>query len=886
MIAGARRARTLSLLLLVTLLAPFVVWIGVSPAGALSGASPVPGFQACVQLGLSCGSEAQVLADDVGTAVAESLPALTSATETSLLSSLAGAALSLTPALPTLFLAGDSAPHSDVVKGCVDKLADTGGYPVFNPPFGAGYLMPGVQTAQDCPASDLLAYKVLTPQQITYAPYQRAVCAAIYRQSLSYGSGSVAWTFPTSAGFDAALQGLVDSACPAAWRTFFAGQGPAPVMWAPLLQLNGPGVLPTMSEVPPAPPALSGPPDANGNYAWCNVAGVPWEAGTGPLEADVTVSCNTNPSWVSTSSIQWISVDGSLTGTGCSGGDFSFTHNAGSSNSFTAGTLGRFQAETTLTDGATNGTCLSGHTPVLTVTAVWVRWNMGGTPCGAFTDCQTGAASINVQTFSAGFEPASSYPVYPQQWFSGGVSGSAGPGVYYAHFSLTATQQIEAKATCTASGSAPSGGMSFSIDGGSPYASATWAGVGSYSAGSSGVASVTAGSPEVLTLDGLDGGFLPGGTHTLTVSCPAGTVALPSVTPAPAPAPNPCAGTATFVYGVCVDGGTAPLPAPAPASTSPTTTPAPSIVGSSPPSTVAAPPTEATGPSTNNDFLHLGDRIVTALTSLGNFIVTGIVSALQSLVGALQGTLNWGFDLLDSALGWLGSLLQWIGGLLQQIASILTAGFSAVASGLQTVVAAIGSMVSAVVGAIGALVGELVAQLQVLFIPSGTAFQGQVTQLQTAYQATALGSAVGTVQALLDGITGGIGTALSDPAVCPSIGFDAISVPVPGIGTQTVPGFTAHLPGPDNCPGNGPNGALTDQDNQARDELGYRTLVRGLVGFAMVWVFFWSLAGGAPWARMSEQMSPGNTIGAGPTPGGLGDNSVVRGVRRYYGRPV
>jgi len=143
-------------------------------------------------------------------------------------------------------------------------------------------------------------------------------------------------------------------------------------------------------------------------------------------------------------------------------------------------------------------------------------------------------------------------------------------------------------------------------------------------------------------------------------------------------------------------------------------------------------------------------------------------------------------------------------------------------------------------------------ELRTLFIPSSTDLAAEKDSVTESAKTSSLGVIVGTIVGLIDGVRGGAGTGLGGSACGPSIGWGGADGSV-----ANIPGFAIVLPSPEGCPGNGPAGTRTDLDAKAGDLLGYRTLVRGMASFGLVYIVLMSFLRAAPWTQKSDDLAPG-----------------------------
>ncbi len=138
-----------------------------------------------------------------------------------------------------------------------------------------------------------------------------------------------------------------------------------------------------------------------------------------------------------------------------------------------------------------------------------------------------------------------------------------------------------------------------------------------------------------------------------------------------------------------------------------------------------------------------------------------------------------------------------------------------------------------------------------LFVPPEGEMQKQTGRLKGEAAATPFGVLAGVAAGLASGITGAGGAALDGGKCGPSIGWTESDGAL-----ASVPAFAVRLPSPPPCPGNGPNGARTVNDDRAADLLGYRGLARGLMSLGLIWVVVWSFLRSAPWASRSDEAAP------------------------------
>jgi len=140
--------------------------------------------------------------------------------------------------------------------------------------------------------------------------------------------------------------------------------------------------------------------------------------------------------------------------------------------------------------------------------------------------------------------------------------------------------------------------------------------------------------------------------------------------------------------------------------------------------------------------------------------------------------------------------------------------------------------------------------LRRLFVPAPGVMQQETEKLKEKASGTPVGLLVGVVGGLVTGLTGGGGGGLNGPPCGPVIGWTAAAT------SGKVPGFQVRLPSPSPCAGNGEDGGRSAMDEKAADLIGFRSLVRGLMSLAIVWVVVWSFLRAAPWAGSSTEAAP------------------------------
>lgn len=293
-----------------------------------------------------------------------------------------------------------------------------------------------------------------------------------------------------------------------------------------------------------------------------------------------------------------------------------------------------------------------------------------------------------------------------------------------------------------------------------------------------------------------------------------------------------------------------PVPTMVGAPSIPSDSPAPSTVTTIGTPTLTRTPDEATGPSTNNDFLHLGDRILSGLGNIARHIVGGVGDVLYRVGQVTQSILTWGFNQVTAAVHGVQSTVKWLGDIVTQVGAQIGDSIDWMR---QQVVSAIGASADLIVSALNGLTGMIEEALQWAFVPDGTWLNAQATALQTQaatqFPASVITEVVSGGNSLVTTITSG----LSGSPCGPALGFDGFTPPA----GPTMPGFHVQMPSPSPCPGNGAGGSRTAQDDQAADLFGYRALVRGLMTFGVVWLSLWGIVGSAsPWSRKSLESAP------------------------------
>ncbi len=325
------------------------------------------------------------------------------------------------------------------------------------------------------------------------------------------------------------------------------------------------------------------------------------------------------------------------------------------------------------------------------------------------------------------------------------------------------------------------------------------------------------------------------------------------------------------------------LPGPV-ANPSPGSTPTiPGVNPQTPPVTGAPPATVPglgnTSPDGNTGTSWLGQTFNNAINWLGGVFgswLALVVQTLQWLGGlvthleiAVTNALNAGFGALEAV---EASGLGAVTAAVEAVMAAVQIGTGVAVAGTQSMVAGLASLSADVVALPASIASAVGTQLQMVFIPTGTDIETQVTALQTSVNATAPGSMVASATGLVNGVISGATGGLANGGCGPTIGFDGFTV-----GGQTMPGFTVHLPSGPGCPGNAVDGTRTAQDQNAWSLDGYVSLVRGLIAFGFCFGFFWSLARSAPWVGNSERL--GATLGEG---GGSRIPLGFEGTTRQY----
>jgi hypothetical protein len=290
-----------------------------------------------------------------------------------------------------------------------------------------------------------------------------------------------------------------------------------------------------------------------------------------------------------------------------------------------------------------------------------------------------------------------------------------------------------------------------------------------------------------------------------------------------------------------------------------------------PPVTVAPAPSPATMPAVgaspdgNTGTSWLGSTISTvigvmtagltaALSTVEN-VMRWVGSLLQTLQSNLLAGITWMVNSLLDILQQILAAVQAVGAAIGSLADVVVQAVNAVAAPIvAAVVAAAVAIVAAVTGLASAVATAVATQLQTLFVPDGTEVSTQVDSMNSHLAPTIVGTAVASAGGLVTAISNGASGGVAGGACGPSIGFDSITAP--GV---TMPAFHIWLPAGPGCPGNAPGGGQSSWDTDAWGLHGYLSLVRGLEGFALVWVFFWGVIGAAPWSGKSETVGVGST---------------------------
>lgn len=350
------------------------------------------------------------------------------------------------------------------------------------------------------------------------------------------------------------------------------------------------------------------------------------------------------------------------------------------------------------------------------------------------------------------------------------------------------------------------------------------------------------------------------------------------------------------------DPHTEEVPATLPPAPSVPDTPAPTVTEVAPPVTATLPPQPGEGsnpqtevdPSTTTDRA-LGDRLVDTLRGGFDYIVGGILhlgeifwaaitwlgSLLAALFAQLLATLFQLLGLLLNFLGaWLSLMFQWMVSLLSSIISWLQAiwlGLVAVLDLLRTLnvwtwLQWFGSFVTAAWSTLSAWLNWLSTLLSGIATAVGEAV---ASALETAL--APFSTAIDTLVELfvppetwapptLDFpspcyVSCGPTTETPDPGDGPPITPLVPPMPNPTLGTCgptiNIPApinWTLHAPTPpeSGCPGNGPGGSRTAQDDAAGGFFGWRTPVRSLAVVLLWFGLLVTMSRSFPWAGRDD----------------------------------
>jgi hypothetical protein len=419
-------------------------------------------------------------------------------------------------------------------------------------------------------------------------------------------------------------------------------------------------------------------------------------------------------------------------------------------------------------------------------------------------------ASLAAQRLAAGGTAgAPAWFNWPGLQVDGGVScvGSGGPAT-----SINLSGQVLSGVLCMSGFSGPPSVASFSFNGPSTSPEQSYTGVNSQSPNGGF-------SPS---FDKPDGSANEGSLGPLLMESFAGPVS-----------PNyvPATPTDYFPGGNAGYTTTTPAPAtetsPAPAPPSPPSAPAPAITGvpAGLPTSAPAPdvPGEASPQSGVTDVSDVPDT---------NSLLDGLATGFNDVVGAVE----YVGGLLDGAIAGLDTDLNrdfsWLGD------SLLGA--------LDSIIGELSGLAGDVLSLPAAIAADIGLGLQGLFDPSTSTATEVGTSVQTTFPLSWVTALVGGGDALVTAVDGGI----SGGSACgPYIGWSA-SGPVPAWGV--------HLPAPSSlgCPGNGPGGAATVEDNTAGDLFGYRVVVRDALLAVIAFGFVVRLTRAAPWSGQPDDLAP------------------------------
>jgi hypothetical protein len=210
-----------------------------------------------------------------------------------------------------------------------------------------------------------------------------------------------------------------------------------------------------------------------------------------------------------------------------------------------------------------------------------------------------------------------------------------------------------------------------------------------------------------------------------------------------------------------------------------------------------------------------------------------LTSALSDVGNAIDTTARWGFDQVDNGLTGLSQDLSLDFGDLESV----TVG------ALTTLGQSVDVLVDDVLSLPSLVADGILSDLEDAFEPSTTT----LTDVQSDMTSTFPLDWVATGVSGVGDVTSAAGTALSGSACGPYVGWSGLDVP----------SFGVNLPSPDaSCPGNGPGGARTVEDDKAGDLYGYRTDIRDALALFMILAFIVRLSRSAPWVADADDLSP------------------------------
>jgi hypothetical protein len=211
---------------------------------------------------------------------------------------------------------------------------------------------------------------------------------------------------------------------------------------------------------------------------------------------------------------------------------------------------------------------------------------------------------------------------------------------------------------------------------------------------------------------------------------------------------------------------------------------------------------------------------------------------------AITGTLATVGDDIDGGLHWLGDdITTGLGDLQTSLGDDFSYLWSDMAPALDGTLSEVTSLVGDVIALPDLVVDGILSDLEEAFEPSTTTAAEVEADVTTTFPLDWVATGVAGV----GDVTSAAGTALAGSACGPYVGWSGLDVP----------SFGVHLPSPDpSCPGNGPGGARTAEDDEAGGLYGYRVDIRDALALFMILAFIVRLSRSAPWVADADDLAP------------------------------